>query len=100
MESLVDSEVALMIPTLTKESFDLYTVHRKTNYTSLQLDHIGEFDDDIEGFDYFGVPTTLRRKDFQGAVIRAAAAVRKWTSYLLSYLQKERKVERIYFIVG
>jgi len=86
MESLVDSEVTLMIPTLSKESYDLYTVHRKTNYTSLQLDHIGEFDDEIEGFNYFDVPTTIRRKDFQGAVIRAAAAVRKMDYRTLSQI--------------
>jgi len=54
----------------------MYTIHRKTNYTCLELEHIGKFEDDFEALNTFKIPTTLRRSDFHGAVIRTGAAVR------------------------
>jgi len=50
-------------------------MHRKTNYTQLELEHIGTFPGDNNALNSLSIPTPIRRNNFHGAILRAAGAV-------------------------
>jgi len=73
-----------MIPKSSKDAYDLYTIHRKTNFSIQDLEHIGSFSEgDYEGLNVFNIPTPVRRQNFHGAIIRAVGAVRTFLINIL-----------------
>lgn len=72
LKALVNSEVTMAVPEALTDDYDLYDIHRKTIFTRMIIEHIGKLNGS------FNVATTsavLKRKDFNGTLVRSTAGV-------------------------
>lgn len=74
LKALVNSEVTLAVPEAAGNEYDLYEIHRKTIFTRMVIEHIGKMNQ-IGRFNVAIASAVLKRKDFNGTLLRATAGV-------------------------